>query len=34
VTALKDDAGKLLGFSKVMRDATRRKRAQDERERL
>jgi PAS domain S-box-containing protein len=34
VTALKDDAGNLLGFSKVMRDATRRKNAQEERKRL
>jgi PAS domain S-box-containing protein len=34
VTALKDDAGNLLGFSKVMRDATRRKSGQEERKRL
>jgi PAS domain S-box-containing protein len=34
LVALKDDEGKVLGFSKVMRDITLRKQAEDEKEKL
>ncbi|MGH9944978.1 MAG: PAS domain S-box protein, partial [Pyrinomonadaceae bacterium] len=34
VTALRDDAGRLQGFCKVMRDQTERKRLEEERDRL